>query len=116
MKNKHAQKKLRHARVRKKISGTEKLPRLTVFRSNKHIFAQIIDDVNSKTLVAGSDIKLPVKSKESKTERAELVGQELAKAALGKKIKKVSFDRAGYKYTGRVKFLADGARKGGLTF
>lgn len=97
------------------------MPRLAVFRSNKYIYAQIIDDENSRTLVASSDLKLKHgNSKEiqktGKVEKAFEVGLALAKAATSKKINKVKFDRGGCKYHGRVKSLAEGARKGGLIF
>lgn len=105
----------RHRRVRNKISGTPECPRLNVFRSNAHIHAQIIDDVNGNTLVAASsvDMKLP---NGGNVEAAKLVGAELAKRAAAKDIKKVVFDRGGYVYTGRVQALADAARKNGLEF
>lgn len=103
----------RKKRVRGKVFGTEERPRLSVFRSNAKITAQIIDDIKGKTLVFADD--KDVKGK-TKTEKALLVGEALAKKALVKKIKKVVFDKGGYKYHGRVKALADGARKGGLDF
>ncbi len=105
----------RHRRVRNKISGTPECPRLNVFRSNAHIHAQIIDDVNGNTLAAASsvDMKLP---NGSNVEAAKLVGAELAKRAAAKNIKKVVFDRGGYVYTGRVQALADAARENGLEF
>ena len=99
-------KQRRIKRVRAKIRGTSDCPRLSVFRSNVHIYAQLIDDGGMKTLVAGRGPK----------HTGEKIGEELAKKALAKKIKKVTFDRNGYKYHGRVKALADGARKGGLEF
>lgn len=105
----------RHRRVRNKISGTPECPRLNVFRSNAHIHAQIIDDVNGNTLVAASsvDMKLP---NGGNVEAAKRVGAELAKRAAAKDIKKVVFDRGGYVYTGRVQALADAARENGLEF
>lgn len=105
----------RHRRVRNKISGTPECPRLNVFRSNAHIHAQIIDDVNGNTLAAASsvDMKLP---NGSNVKAAKLVGAELAKRAAAKNIKKVVFDRGGYVYTGRVQALADAARENGLEF
>lgn len=107
----------RKRRVRAKVFGTETRPRLSVFRSNRFIDAQIIDDTKSKTLVSFSSRHLPAKtSKTNKTETAGLVGEELAKRAKRKKITKVVFDRGSYKYHGRVKTLAEGARKGGLKF
>ena len=111
MKNKIKQKKLRHLRVKKAI-GTN-YPRISIFRSAKYIYAQIIDDSKCQTIIASSDIKF---SKKNKLERASEVGQNLAQKAIKKNIKKVVFDRAGYKYHGRVKALAEGARKGGLVF
>jgi large subunit ribosomal protein L18 len=111
----------RKGRVRAKVFGTGKRPRLSVFRSNVHIYGQIIDDEKGKTLVSASDLKLKKAagaehSRGKKTEIAESVGEELAKKALVKKIKSVIFDRNGFAYHGRVKALADGARKGGLKF
>jgi len=100
----------RHKRVRAKIFGTKEVPRLCVFRSAKHIYCQLIDDEKGRTLFAASDLEL----KKSKT--AYEVGKLIAKKALEKKIKKVVFDRGGYKYHGRVKALAEGAREGGLKF
>ncbi|MBI4157695.1 50S ribosomal protein L18 [Candidatus Woesebacteria bacterium] len=105
----------RKKKVRAKISGTGQRPRLAVYRSNRYIYAQIIDDTKSETLVSASNLsKNPQKG--AKVEEAKKVGQEIAKAALGKKIKKVVFDKSGYKYHGRLKALADAAREGGLEF
>ena len=109
----------RKRRIRAKIYGTIAIPRLTVFRSNLHIYAQIINDESAQTLAATSDLEIKKtlkKSKKTKEEIAFIVGQELAKKAKNKKIKKVVFDRGGYKFHGRVKSLADGARKSGLIF
>jgi len=108
----------RHRRVRAKIKGTSRIPRLYVFRSNKHIYAQLIDDEKGKTLLSVSDreIKRKAKSEKRKTASAHEVGQILAKKALEKKFEKIVFDRGGYKYHGRIKALADGAREGGLKF
>ena len=106
---------IRHARVRKKISGTPDMPRLSVYRSNKHIQAQIIDDTKGATLVASSSVALKL-ANGSNMEAAAKVGEDLAAKALAKGIKKVAFDRAGYLYHGRVAALADAARKGGLDF
>jgi large subunit ribosomal protein L18 len=100
-------------KIRAKVNGIETRPRLSVFRSNKFIYAQIIDDTKGKTLVESSDIKI---EKGTKTERAKIVGTEIAKKALAKKITQVVFDRNGFKYTGRVKLVADVAREGGLKF
>ncbi len=105
----------RAKRVRAKIFGVSGKPRLSVFRSSKYIYAQLIDDSKGITLVSFSDKSIEDK-KMKKMERAEKVGQELARLAQDKKINKVSFDRNGYLYHGRVKALAEGARKGGLNF
>ncbi len=105
----------RHLRLRQKVSGTPECPRLNVFRSNANITAQIIDDVNGKTLASASSINMDIKNG-GNVEAAKLVGAELAKRALEKDIKKVVFDRGGYLYTGRVQALADAAREGGLEF
>lgn len=104
----------RKIRVRSKIQGTKEVPRLSIFRSNLHISAQIIDDVEWKTLVSFSDLKLEANT--SKTERAKFVWQEIAKLALEKKVSKVVFDRNGFLYHGRVKTLADSAREAWLIF
>jgi large subunit ribosomal protein L18 len=106
----------RKRRVRAKVSGTTKMPRLSVFRSNTHIYGQIISDEKGETLMSFSDIKFSKKAKETKTMVASRVGEEIAKKALAKKIKKVVFDKNGFMYHGRVKALAEGARKGGLKF
>jgi len=106
----------RKRRVRAKIFGNAARPRLSVFRSNTHIYAQLIDDENGKTLISSSDVKLKKEDKKKKVQVAEEVGEELAKKALAKKIKKVVFDKNGFMYHGRVKALAEGARKGGLLF
>ncbi len=105
----------RKRRVKAKINGTEERPRLTVSRSNAHIYAQIINDDKGVTLVSFSDIKVK-KGKQTKVEMATVVGEELAKLAVAKKIKQVTFDRNGFMYHGRVKAVAEGARKGGLEF
>ena len=105
---------MRHRRVRAKVFGTSERPRLSVFRSNKHIFLQIIDDSQGRTFVSASDLK--INKKGTKTEIAREVGRALAQEAVKKGIKKVVFDRGGYKYHGRVKAVAEGAREGGLIF
>jgi len=105
----------RHARVRSKISGTPECPRLCVYRSNKNIEAQIIDDVKKVTLVASSSMGLKLENG-SNIEAASKVGADLAEKAKAKKIKKVVFDRSGYIYHGRVKALAEAAREAGLEF
>lgn len=106
----------RHKRARAKIEGTSLCPRLSVFRSSKHIFAQLVDDRENKTLLQISDLKMKTRVKETKKDVAFKIGEELAKLAKTKKIKRVVFDRGGYLYHGRVKALAEGARKGGLEF
>ena len=107
----------RHTRVRNKVVGTSNVPRLNVFRSNSNIFAQIIDDEASKTLVSASSIDKELKLENGgKIEAAEKVGELLAKRAKKAKISKVVFDRGGYLYHGRVKALADAARENGLEF
>ena len=118
-KDKNADRVQRHARVRKKISGTAERPRLNVYRSLSHIYAQIIDDVKGVTLVSASTMEKSVKDQIAdltKTESAVIVGKEIAKKALEKGIENVVFDRGGYIYTGRVKGVADGAREAGLKF
>jgi len=111
--------KRRHARVRARLSGTAARPRLSVFRSLKYIYAQIIDDNAGCTLASASSLDPEIRDKVSgmkKTESAELVGSLIAQRALSKGIKRVAFDRGGYKYHGRVKALAEAARKAGLDF
>ena len=104
----------RHARVRRKISGTAERPRLNVFRSAKHIYAQIIDDVAGTTLCAASSMDKGFEIYGGNIEAATEVGKNIAKAAIEKGITEVVFDRGGYLYHGRVKALAEGAREGGL--
>jgi large subunit ribosomal protein L18 len=109
----------RHARVRKKVSGTADRPRLCVYRSLANIYAQVIDDEQGNTLVAASTLDAEAKDGlkgKKKTGQAEQVGLLLAKRAKDKGIRQVAFDRGGFKYHGRVKALADAARKGGLKF
>lgn len=106
----------RHKRVRAKISGTPECPRLCVFRSAKHIYAQIIDDVNGVTLASASTVEKDFGIYGGNKEAAAKVGKLVAERALEKKIETVVFDRGGFIYTGRVKELADGAREGGLKF
>ncbi|MFC7358128.1 50S ribosomal protein L18 [Jejudonia soesokkakensis] len=104
-------------RIRKTISGTEQRPRLAVFRSNKEIYAQLIDDVNGKTITAASSRDKDIDaSKANKVEAAKLVGKAIAEKAQKAGVETVSFDRGGYLYHGRVKSLAEGAREGGLKF
>lgn len=107
---------VRHARVRKKISGTPERPRLSVYKSLTGIYAQIIDDVNGRTLVAASTLDKEVKTKASNIEAAKEVGALVAKRATKAGIKTIVFDRGGYQYHGKVKALAEAAREGGLEF
>lgn len=109
----------RHKRVRKNLSGTSERPRLNVFRSLAEIYAQVIDDETGRTLVTASTVDHELRSKmdgKTKTEQAQMVGKTLADRAKKAGIKRVVFDRGGYKYIGRVKALADSAREGGLEF
>ncbi len=109
----------RHSRVRQKVSGTPQRPRLCVFRSLENIYVQLIDDVNGHTLAAASSLEREINSSAGKVAKAELsksVGAAIAKRALKQGTTTVVFDRGGYKYHGRVKALADGAREGGLVF
>jgi large subunit ribosomal protein L18 len=111
--------KRRHRHVRKRVQGTPERPRLNVFRSLKHIYAQVIDDTIGHTLVSASTQDQEIRDRVvdmSKTEQARVVGQILAERALSKGVKQVVFDRAGYKYHGRVKALAEAARDVGLDF
>lgn len=116
-KSKNENRIARHKRVRQKISGTPEKPRLNVYRSGKHIYAQIIDDVNAKTLVSAStlDQTLGLTSTNNK-EAAKTIGESIAKKSIEKGINEVVFDRSGYIYHGRIKELADGARAQGLKF
>ena len=117
--NKNADRKKRHKRVRGKIKGTAETPRLSVYRTLNHIYAQIIDDVKGNTLVTASTLDKAIKdalSGKDKKGQAYAVGELLAKKAKEKGIEAVVFDRGGYLYTGRVASLADGAREGGLKF
>ena len=106
----------RHRRVRGKVRGTAERPRLAIFRSNRGIFAQLVDDDAGQTVAAASWIGLPKSFKGDKTEQAAEVGKRLAEAAKKAGVETVVFDRGGYLYHGRVKALADGAREGGLQF
>lgn len=106
----------RHARVRAKVSGTAACPRLNVFRSAKHIYAQVIDDVNGTTLCAASSMQKGFEGNGGNVEGAKKVGEMLASACKEKGIEEVVFDRGGYVYHGRVQALAEGAREGGLKF
>ena len=106
----------RHNRVRGKISGTAERPRLCVFRSENHIYAQIIDDVAGNTLVSASSVEKGFEGKGGNVEATKKIGATVAERALQKGIEEVVFDRGGYIYHGRVKALAEGAREGGLKF
>ncbi len=111
--------KRRHARVRRKVFGTAERPRLNVFRSSKHIYAQLIDDLEGKTLVSASTVDKELRDElgyGGNIQAAEKVGALLAQRAIEKGYKQVVFDRGGYLYHGRVKALADAAREGGLQF
>ena len=118
-KDKNIVRKGRHIRVRNKVSGSEQRPRLNVFRSTNHIYAQVIDDVNGVTLTSVStltgSLKKDIEGK-SKSEAAKIIGIAIGKQALANGIEQVVFDRSGYLYTGRVQKLADGAREAGLKF
>ncbi len=114
-----AARKRRHHRLRRKISGVPQRPRLAVFRSLNHIYVQVIDDSSGRTLAAASDLEADLRGRcddKKKTEVAGLVGEAIARKAAEKDIKAVVFDRGGSKYHGRVKALAEAARKGGLSF
>lgn len=113
MKNKKEKRITRHLKIRQKVYGTETKPRLSVFRSNKYIYAQIINDHEHITLFSVSDKESKAVGKLAK---AKEIGQSLAEKAGKKSIKNVVFDRSGYKYHGRIKSLAEGAREGGLVF
>jgi len=103
----------RHKKIRAKASGTAKIPRLSVYRSNKYIYVQLIDDVLKNTLIFLSSAKVKGKTF---VDRSRETGKQIAKAAEAKKISKVVFDRGGFRYAGRIKALAEGAREGGLKF
>lgn len=118
-KDKNQDRVIRHARVRKKVSGTAARPRLCVYRSTNHIYAQIIDDVKGTTLCAASTLEKDIAAKVAectKSDAAKIVGAAVAEKAQKLGIKEVVFDRGGYLYTGRVQALADGAREAGLEF
>ena len=114
--NTNAQRLKRHKRVRAKISGTPEMPRLNVFRSEANIYAQVIDDVSGKTLVAASSLDKAIEGYGGNIAAATAVGKLVAERAKAKGIETVVFDRGGYLYHGRVKALAEGAREGGLQF
>jgi large subunit ribosomal protein L18 len=113
-KQKKAKRIIRHKRVRSRISGTGEKPRLAVFKSNTHIYAQVIDDGSGKTIASSSSMELKTKAK--KGDAAKEVGKAVAAKVLAKNIKKIKFDRGGFSYHGRIKSLAEGAREGGLEF
>ena len=112
----NAQRKKRHKRVRGKVSGTTERPRLNVFRSERHIYAQVIDDTKGATLCSASSVEKDFEGPGSNKEAARKIGEAIAKRAAGKGIEAVVFDRGGYIYHGRVKELAEAAREGGLKF
>ena len=114
--NRKAERQRRHVRVRRKISGTAECPRLCVYRSNKNLFVQVIDDVAANTLVSASTLDKEIKTKHANKEAAKEVGALIAKRALEKNIDTVVFDRGGYIYHGVVKELAEAAREAGLKF
>jgi len=117
MLNKKESRKKRHRSLRKRINGTDERPRLSVFRSTRHIYAQVINDLTQKTLVSAGDVEEMLRDvKGPKKDRAKQVGAAIAKKCLAQGIDKVVFDRAGYKYHGRVSALAEGAREAGLKF
>ncbi len=120
IKDRKALRNRRHKRIRKKISGTADIPRLCVFKSARHIYAQIIDDAAGRTMFAASsltpEIRQEVEKKDSKAERAKAVGEYLGQVSVAGGLKKVVFDRGGYPFHGRVKFLADGLKEKGLEF
>ncbi len=113
-KHKNLKREIRHKRVRSRVSGVGERPRLAVFKANKHIYVQLIDDTVGKTLAAASSAE--VKTKAKKNDLAKETGKLIAQKAADKKIKAVKFDRGGFAYHGRIKSLAEGAREGGLEF
>lgn len=120
-KSRKAKRNIRHVRIRRRLSGSSDMPRLSVFKSSKHIYAQIIDDAEEHTLIAVSSLTPEVREaetqdKKGKIETAKKVGRKIGEFALSKGINKVRFDRSGYPYHGRIKALAEGAREAGLEF
>lgn len=107
------QRQRRHARIRARVSGTMEKPRLSIFKSNRHMYAQLIDDVSGATIIGLSSEKVEGKNM---LEKSKELGKMIAKLALEKKIAKIAFDRGGFKYTGKIKSFADAAREGGLKF
>ena len=114
--SKREKRERRHRRIRAKVFGTSDKPRLSVYRSNKFIYGQLINDTTGQTVIAVSDIKLNAGVKKTKLEKARIVGAMLGKMAVDRKINRVVFDRSGFIYTGRVRALAEGAREAGLKF
>jgi len=114
--NKKQKREIRHRRLRANVKGSKERPRLSVYRSLKHIYAQIIDDEKQETLIAASDFEIKKDKKMTKKEIAEKVGELVAKKAKERGIKKVVFDRGGFKYHGRIKALSEKARESGLEF
>lgn len=106
----------RHRRIRKKVTGTAERPRLAVFRSNKHVYAQIIDDVSGRTLASASSVDPTLRSDSNSVESAGKVGSLIAQRAVDAGVSSVVFDRGGFKFHGKIKALADGAREKGLQF
>lgn len=115
VKEKRIKRARRHKRVRAKVSGCSTRPRISVFRSNKHIWIQMIDDKRGHTIISASDLELKLKDK-TRTERAKMVGELAAKKAREKNIASAVFDRGGYKFHGIVKAVAEGIRQGGIKF
>jgi large subunit ribosomal protein L18 len=112
-----AARRKRHDRIRLRLEGTESRPRLAVFRSNTHIYAQVIDDASGRTLAAASTLEKELRgSKSTKTEEAAVIGRLLAERAKTAGVERVVFDRAGFRYHGRIRSLADAAREAGLEF
>lgn len=113
MQTKNSKRLIRKSRIRKKITGSGRQPRLCVFKSNRHLYAQVIDDQKGITIVGASDLKV---GKGSMKEKAKMIGELIAKKCKAKNISTIVFDRGGYKYTGLIKILADAAREKGLKF
>jgi len=120
IKNRKFLRKTRHTRIRKKISGTADIPRLCIFKSARHVYAQIVDDTAGRTILAASsltpEIRESVGKKDSKIEKAKAVGEYLGRISVAGGIKKVAFDRGGYPFHGRVKSFAEGVREKGVEF
>lgn len=113
--NKQDARQKRHKRLRRKISGTDTKPRVSIFRSNKHIYVQVVDDMKSRTVVSYSDVRMPKKEQTgTKSEIAKKVGAVVGKEMKARKISEAVFDRSGYKYHGRVKAVAEGIRESGI--